>query len=572
MSNMRKYIHLCLLILGLNLISCEKFLEPEPNGNLSKDELLFNPSFAEGLLMTAYVALPDDYDFASDVASDDAVTNEKGSPYRRMATGEWLSSFNPISEWSDAYLQISYINQFLDCYQSVRWADDPNLNDSINSLRTALHLKRLKGEAHGLRAWYQIRLLQNHAGRAADGRLLGYPIINKTLDPSADWELPRNTFAECVVSIFTDLDTAIANLPAEWVDGSDPYVNATSGARFENRINGNTARALKARIALLAASPAFSDAGAVSWEEAATIAGDLLADLGDLYGKGTVFYTEKKNKEMIWNRSEVLKNTWEVDNFPPSLFGYGRTNPSQNLVDAFPMGNGYPIDHELSGYDPDNPYAGRDPRLYDYVIFNDAVFKNTPIKTYVGASQDGINNLETSTRSGYYLKKLMAEGVRLTPGSTVTAGHTYTLVRMTEVLLNYCEAANEAWGPDGDPNGYGFTALSKMAELRGRAGLDRDDAYLATITDQAGLRELIRNERRLELCFEGFRFWDIRRWDDQATMTAPVRGVYITYEADSTYSYTYSEIEKRIFTPDMIYGPVPYEETLKYNLEQNAGW
>jgi hypothetical protein len=108
--------------------------------------------------------------------------------------------------------------------------------------------------------------------------------------------------------------------------------------------------------------------------------------------------------------------------------------------------------------------------------------------------------------------------------------------------------------------------------LRGRAGLDRDDAYLATITDQAGLRELIRNERRLELCFEGFRFWDIRRWDDQATMTAPVRGVYITYEADSTYSYTYSEIEKRIFTPDMIYGPVPYEETLKYNLEQNAGW
>jgi hypothetical protein len=55
-------------------------------------------------------------------------------------------------------------------------------------------------------------------------------------------------------------------------------------------------------------------------------------------------------------------------------------------------------------------------------------------------------------------------------------------------------------------------------------------------------------------------------------MTAPVRGVYITYEADSTYSYTYSEIEKRIFTPDMIYGPVPYEETLKYNLEQNAGW
>ncbi len=568
---MRKYIHLCLLIIGVNLLSCEKFLEPEPNGTLSEEELLFNPSFAEGLLMTAYIALPDDYNFATDVASDDAVTNEKGSAYSRMATGEWLSSFDPISEWSNAYLQISYINQFLGFYESVLWSREPNLNDSINELRNSLHIKRLKGEAHGLRAWYQFKLLQHHAGRAADGRLMGYPIINETLAPSDDWKLSRNTFAECVANIFTDLDTAIANLPAEWVDGSDPFINATSGARFENRINGNAARALKSRVALLAASPAFSESNAVSWEEAATIAGDLLVELGDLYPKGIVFYKEKKNKEMIWNRAEILKNNWEEDNFPPSLFGYGRTNPSQNLVDAFPMGNGYPIDHALSGYDPENPYAGRDPRFYDYIIHNDALFKNTPINTYVDASQDGINSLETSTRTGYYLKKLMAEAVVLDPGSSVNAGHTYTLVRMTEVLLNYAEAANEAWGPDGDPNGYGFTARSKMEELRRRAKLDPDD-YLASITDQAGLRELIRNERRLELCFEGFRFWDIRRWNDQATLTAPVKGVYITVEADSTYSYSYDKIEDRIFTSDMIYGPIPYEETLKYDIQQNIGW
>jgi hypothetical protein len=260
-----------------------------------------------------------------------------------------------------------------------------------------------------------------------------------------------------------------------------------------------------------------------------------------------------------------------VDNFPPSLFGSGRTNPSQNLVDAFPMKNGYLIGHELSGYDPDNPYVDRDPRFYDYIIYNDAVFKNTPISTYIDATQDGINNLVTSTRTGYYLKKLMAEGVVLTPGGITTAGHTYALVRMTEVLLNYCEAANEAWGPDGDPNGYGFTARDRIAELRARAGLTPDD-YLASVSDPLEFRELIRNERRLELCFEGFRFWDIRRWDDQATMTQPVRGAFITFEVDSTYSYAYSDVEKRIFSPTMIYGPVPYEETLKYDLEQNAGW
>ena len=110
-----------------------------------------------------------------------------------------------------------------------------------------------------------------------------------------------------------------------------------------------------------------------------------------------------------------------------------------------------------------------------------------------------------------------------------------------------------------------------MAELRARAGLTPDD-YLASVTDPLEFRDLIHNERRLELCFEGFRFWDIRRWDDQVTMTQPVRGAFITFEADSTFSYAYSDVEKRIFSPTMIYGPVPYEETLKYDLEQNAGW
>ena len=286
----------------VNLISCEDFLRPEPEGTLTEEELLYNPSFAEGLLMTAYAALPDDYNFATDVASDDAVTNDKTSVYRRMATGEWLSSFDPISEWSNAYLQISYINKFLDVYESVQWSKDPNLNDSLNNLKSALHAKRLKGEAYALRAWYQYRLLQNHSGKVADGKLMGYPIINETLDPSASWKLPRNTFAECVANIFTDLDTAIANLPATWTDVKDAIIDATSGARFENRINGNTVRAIKSRVALLAASPAFADANAVTWEEAAVLSGDLLSDLGQLYNKGVTFYKEKKNKEIIWKK------------------------------------------------------------------------------------------------------------------------------------------------------------------------------------------------------------------------------------------------------------------------------
>ncbi len=568
---MRKFINLCLIVIGLNFISCEKFLEPKPESNLSEEDIKSSAGFAEGLLLTAYYNLPSDYDFSTDIASDDAVTNEKASVYQRMATGDWKSSNNPISKWETSYEQIYYINKFLEIYQSVSWANDQQLGKEANDLKNQLFKKRLKGEAYGLRAWYKWQLLQYHAGKATDGLLLGFPIIDEVLQPSDNWELPRNTFAECVVNIFADLDTAIANLPSEWIDGADTYVNATSGARYQNRINGNTARALKSRVALLAASPAFAEANAVTWAEAADISADYLSDILLLYNKGTTFYKDITNNEIIWNRSKEQIMSLEEDNFPPSFFGLGRVNPSQNLVDAFPMANGYPISDPLSGYDSDHPYLDRDPRFYDYILFDSASLKTTPVLTYLGAPLDGINSLETSTRTGYYLKKFMSEAVNLTPGSSVNAAHTYTLMRVTELLLNFAEAANEAWGPDGDPNGYGFTAKTKMKQLRGRAQLS-PDVYFKSITTKEQLRDLIHNERRIELCFEGFRFWDIRRWNDQAAMTNPVKGVYITMQPDSSFLYNYSNIEQRIYSPDMIYGPIPYQETLKYNIQQNIGW
>jgi len=82
----------------------------------------------------------------------------------------------------------------------------------------------------------------------------------------------------------------------------------------------------------------------------------------------------------------------------------------------------------------------------------------------------------------------------------------------------------------------------------------------------------LHNERRIELCFEGFRFWDIRRWENGAArIIQPATGVLITNNAGDL-SYEYVEIEPRSYLPYMIYGPVPYNETLKYNLIQNDGW
>lgn len=570
---MRKFIHIILLFLFVGFMSCEEYFEPRIDNTYDEEILMSRPQYVEGLLMHAYINLPSNYNFYTDVATDDAVTNLVNSSYSRLATGEWSSAFNPISAWASSYAEIFYVNKFLELYESVTWASDQRLEEEDNEIRNQNHKKRLRGEAHGLRAWYKFQLLKGHSGIATDGQLLGFPLIDTNIDISDDWRLPRNTFDECVNSIISDLDVAIANLPPAYTNVGDFNIDNAFGARFHNRMSGNAAKALKSRVTLFAASPAFSESGDITWVEAAKVSGDLLVELGGLFAGGIKFYSTTDNKEKIWNRSLTQTRTWEASNFPPSLYGLGRTNPTQNLVDAFPMKNGYPIDHALSNYSPGNPYANRDSRLTDYIIYNKASLKSKPINTYEDAVSDGIGELESSTRTGYYLKKLMSESVNLVPGSTTNAAHTYTFFRETEVHLNFAEAANEAWGPDGDPNAYGFSAKSIIGNIRKRAGISQPDAYLSGITTKEGMRSLIRNERRLELCFEDFRFWDIRRWNDIATMKAPAKGVYITFNSsDGSYSYRYDDIENRNFSDYMIYGPIPLDETLKYDIKQNSGW
>ncbi len=559
----RIFYILLLLTTGLLLNSCQKYLSPEPDNRLTEEEMLANPAYWEGLLLEAYGRLPGNYNFNEDVASDDAVTNDKNSGARRLATGEWSSSFYPFNKWNSSYGAIFYINSFLEKFRQVQWSWESSQVDR-------LHRQRLDGEAHGLRAWFELTLLQHHGGKASDGSMLGVPIVTKMIDMK-DFQIPRASLQEYVDQIMSDLDTAIANLPAYYEDqGDDVEYNEAMGSRFVNRFMATAARALKSRAALLAASPAY---GYMSWEDAATIAGDLIRDNGGLTvlsPTGEEYYKDYNDPENIWYKAFSQSSSLEEANFPPSQYGNGNTNPTQELINTFPMANGYPINDPGSGYDPGNPYQNRDPRLSKYIIYNGNTLKNNTINTYVGAPSDGINNLVTSTRTGYYLKKFMNESVNLVPGSVKQASHFFTYIRWTEIVLNYAEAANEAWGPDGDPMGYGFTARDAIAAVRQRAGINPDN-YLAGISTQEDMRTLIRNERRIELCFEGFRFWDIRRWRLTETMKAPVSAMFIDY-LNPGFHYDIQKVEDRIYKDYMIYGPIPYNETLKYNIRQNKGW
>jgi len=163
------------------------------------------------------------------------------------------------------------------------------------------------------------------------------------------------------------------------------------------------------------------------------------------------------------------------------------------------------------------------------------------------------------------MRKLLREDVNLNPTSKTSQKHYVPRIRYTELYLAYAEAANEAWGPD-DNGTHGYSAREVIASIRKRAGITQPDTYLMSISSKEEMRKLIHNERRLELCFEGFRFWDLRRWKENITETA--KGMMITTDDQ----FVVTPVENRQYEEHMYYGPLPYSEVLKWGLIQNAGW
>jgi len=589
---MRKINILILFMVMLVFAGCVKdMFSPASDNHSTLQRIYEDPNFAEGLLMAAYNRLPTNSYSFSEVATDDAVTNDKFSTFLQMGTGMWSSLNNPMEQWKNSYTAIMYLNKFLVQNDKIDWS---YTSSNAKKLYVDLH----KGEAYALRGLFYYYLLQAHGGYNTAGQLLGVPIITTDVDVNSNFQQQRNTFEECMQQIYKDLTAAETNLPLDYVDLTNisqvpaKYVgtsmedyNRVFGAWMNQRMSARIVKAIRAQVALLAASPAFATStSTTTWTNVATYAGDVINLLGfpaNIDPNGWIWYkgtyvdavslttANKEQKEMLWRgNKQGAANSFELNAFPPSLFGNGRINPTQNLVDAFPMANGYPItDAVNSGYNPAAPYANRDPRLAQYIVYNGATLATKVISINAGSvTGDQVNYVKTSTRTGYYLKKLMREDVNLNPSAQLTKVHYVPKIRYTEMFLIYAEAANEAWGPDGKGT-YTFSARDVIGQIRKRAGIAQPDKYLASITTPEAMRTLIQNERRLELCFEGFRFWDLRRW--KANLTQPAKGVNIS--ADLT-TFTYGIVENRPYANNMFYGPIPYQEVLKSNLSQNSGW
>ena len=589
-----------IIILGLAVIaltSCKKLLDPEPENIKALDKIFSEPTFAQGILLTAYSLMPAYYD-NTEYATDDAVTNQIGSGYQIMATGGWTANNNPVALWNPCYDAIQNINLFLENSAKVKFAADPEAGKLFNI--------RMRGESFGLRAYFYYYLLRTHAG-IVNGQVTGVPLILNYQTPESDYNQPRASFDACVKQIYKDLDSAEAYLPIEYnnignatqiperfktyTQIADTY-NRVMGESARQLFNGIIAKAIRAKVALLAASPAFNTTNnPTAWADAAKYSAALIdfrgganalpVDGGEYYSIGVDNVNNGVNpNEIIWRAnvsSSENSNQQEIQNFPPSLFGSGIMNPTQNLVDAFPMANGYPISDQKGNFDPANPYAGRDPRFRKYIIYDGSTAGTTNAVIRTGSTsttQDGIGRAATSTRTGYYMKKRLRMDVNRNPNSVTNRNRYLPRIRFTELYLSYAEAAFEAYGATTPAPNTTYSAYDIIKAIRKRALSPTAafaDPYLEECKlDPIKMRQLIRNERRLELSFEGFRFWDLRRWKEPLTkLNETARGINVN---GTTYT-PIDNVEIRSYQNYMYYGPIPASEIRKFSmLSQNQDW
>ena len=240
----------------------------------------------------------------------------------------------------------------------------------------------------------------------------------------------------------------------------------------------------------------------------------------------------------------------------------GMNRPTQEYVDMFEMENGKSITDPTSGYDPDDPYVGRDPRFYASVFYNGASWRNVEVQTYTGGNH-GPGPFDiyqtSSTMTGYYCRKFADPSIPVVYLVDEVQAN-WILMRYAEVLLNYAETQ---------------IALGNEEEARNYINMVRERSGMPE-TSKSGneLVQLYRNERAVELGMEEQRYYDVRRWKiAEETLGHPVHKMTITKNNDDSFTYEVEEMEERVFDPRMYWQPIPIDEIRKNsNLTQNPGY
>ena len=428
--------------------------------------------------------------------------------------------------------------------------------------------------------------------------MLGFPIVLEPLEIGSTINLARNTYDECVKQIIADCDSAYKYLPIAHRDFLVPDANdrVYAGGRFWGKLDGITTRAIKANVYLTWASPRFNPTNDLSrWDNAAKNAKEVIdfklkVDnvTGGFNPVNGVNWLDPNSPEIVFSaRYNNSNDAMERMFYPGGFQGNGVMGATQELIDAFPMKNGYPISDPKSLYNPNDPYKDRDPRFYSIIFHNNALAKrnNTgavmyTFENWVNGGKDAAGVKSTNSLTNYHIKKNVYMGLNWADATILRQPHTKMFVRWAHMVLTFAEAANQVVGPN-DAAKYGISAKTAMQYLRVRKTYDgaalytaTTDPYLDIVAANTTLFDsFVKNERRIETCFEGMRFYDIRRWTTNLDeLNKSVHMATITKKDDGTFTYDLTkEAEKRAYKS--AYLPIPYSEILRMsNLVQNEGW
>lgn len=368
-----------------------------------------------------------------------------------------------------------------------------------------------------LRAYVYFRMVKYHGG-------VPYITIPQDKDTD-DLYVKRNSTKECFDLIIKDLDEAISMLPEKIITSSSNY----------GKIDGCFASAFKAKVLLYKASPQFNPNNQWNnsyWQEAYEankLAYDkLIANGSKLTEDYADLFLVEKGAEVVFAVINTYPNktaNWDNGVRPGSESrGPAGVCPVWEFIQEFPMKDGKLYNDPTGKYYRtdeaflQNYWNDRDPRFDKSIVWNGSIYEvsgkvGKRQYTSLGIAHEmddfgvnpkaGVNSTNLDRSSGFFIRK--ASDLSLTQAEVQQYDVDFVLMRFAEVMLNYAETANEVGASD--------VAIDLLKQIRARAGIEAgvDGLYGLKVSSREEIREAILAERNIEFCFEGHRFWDLRR-------------------------------------------------------------
>lgn len=567
-------------VVGLVMFnSCADQMNYHEYTNYDKDHVAKNFGYVGGLITDLYTDLDADFGTYSGAvlgsATDEAEYAYTGNEIYEFFNGAW-SPANPKSGlWSKNYSAIANCNIFLEEFVGLTF---PELKYNADYEKQMFRYNNYQYEVRFLRAYFYFNLVRQYGD---------VPFTDHVLTAQEANTLTRKPAQEVFDYIIDECD-AIKN---EIIEDYSKLGDMALGNSETGRANKITVLALKARTALYAASPLFNPNNSKDlWYRAATANKELL-DACEKAGMSLMSYStlfDEKNwqalKEIILGRRAAESNSFESYNFPIGVEGgKGGNCPTQTLVDAYEMKDTGLRPDETEGYNPNQPYYdNRDPRFAATILKNGdgggsekdgtrwPSYNENTLQTYYG----GLNGepMSGGTPTSYYLRKYCNAAVDLRSGKSTKMRHTWVIFRLGEFYLNYAEAVFNYLdeNPDAVTDEFKMSAVDAVNKVRKRTGVGMP-AFPAEMTAAAFWKKY-KNERMVELAFEGHRFWDVRRWKEASEHFTKIDEMKVTRNVDGNYSYERRTVFRQ-WDDKMYFFPIPQSEKAKnVNLSQNPGW